>query len=223
MEFLTSPALFALFQVVMIDLVLAGDNAVVIGMVAARVAPELRAKVIIGGIAAAVVMRICFALITVQLLAVVGLLFAGGILLLWVAWRLYRDIRESELEKAGAAAAEAATDAVDTPADHVPPVGGQGIPLSRAIFQVAAADVSMSLDNVLAVAGAAHEHPMIMVIGLGLAIVLMGVAATFVARLLQRYHWLSYVGLLLILYVALAMIYEGSHDIPVLMDQMGLM
>jgi len=223
MDFLSSPALFALFQVMMIDLVLAGDNAVVIGMVAARVAPEQRAKVIMGGIAAAVVMRICFALVTVQLLAVVGLLFAGGLLLLWVAWRLYRDIRESELEKAGAKAAAAATDNVDTPADHVPPAGGAAVPLRRAIFQVAAADVSMSLDNVLAVAGAAHEHPVIMVFGLAMAIVLMGVAATYVAKLLQRYHWLSYIGLLLILYVALAMMYEGSHDLPVLINQMGLM
>jgi len=214
-------ALWALFQVLMIDLVLAGDNAVVIGMVASRVAPENRSKVIMWGLGAAVVMRIGFALITVQLLAVVGLLFAGGILLLWVAWRLWRDIRHSELEKAGVKAAEAATDNVDTPADHVPAL--QPMSMKQAVLQVAVADVSMSLDNVLAVAGAAHDHPYIMVFGLALAIALMGVAATYVARLLQKYHWLSYLGLILILYVAVMMMYEGSHDLPRLGQMLGLM
>ncbi len=220
MEF-SQEALWALFQVLMIDLVLAGDNAVVIGMVASRVAPENRAKVIMWGLGAAVVMRICFALITVQLLQVVGLLFAGGILLLWVAWRLWRDIRQAELEKAGVKAAAAATDHVDTPADHVPAI--QPMSMKQAVLQVAVADVSMSLDNVLAVAGAAHDHPYIMVFGLALAIALMGVAATYVAKLLHKYHWLSYVGLLLILYVALMMMYEGSHDLPRLGTMLGVM
>jgi YjbE family integral membrane protein len=215
-------ALFALMQVLMIDLVLAGDNAIVIGMVASRVAPENRPKVIMWGLVAAVVMRIGFALITVQLLAIIGLMFAGGLLLLWVAWRLYRDIRAQEREKAGIRAAEAATDNRDTPADHVPATGGGPMSMKQAVFQVAVADVSMSLDNVLAVAGAAHDHPYIMAFGLAVAIMLMGVAATYVARLLHKYHWLSYLGLALILYVALSMMYEGSHDFPALMTQLGM-
>lgn len=218
MEFVSDAALFALFQVIMIDIMLAGDNALVIGMVAARVAPENRAKIILWGLGAAVLMRIGFAVITIQLLAIIGLLLAGGILLLWVAWRLYRDIRQAEQEKAGVEAVTAATDHVDTATDHVPATGVAAVPFRRAIFQVAMADLSMSLDNVLAVAGAAREHVWVLVVGLAFSIVLMGVAASFIARLLQRYHWLSYLGLVLIIYVALMMIWHGSGDIPQLMN-----
>ena len=197
-------------QVLMIDLVLAGDNAIVIGMVASRVAPENRPKVIMWGLVAAVVMRIGFALITVQLLAIIGLMFAGGLLLLWVAWRLYRDIRAQEREKAGIRAAEAATDNRDTPADHVPATGGGPMSMKQAVFQVAVADVSMSLDNVLAVAGAAQGHPpIILIFGLALSVILMGVAATFIARLLQKHRWIAYIGLLIIFYVALKMMWDG--------------
>lgn len=218
MEFVSDAALFALFQVIMIDIMLAGDNALVIGMVAARVAPENRVKIILWGLGAAVLMRIGFAVITIQLLAIIGLMLAGGILLLWVAWRLYRDIRQAEQEKAGVEAVTAATDHVDTATDHVPATGGAAVPFRRAIFQVAMADLSMSLDNVLAVAGAAREHVWVLVVGLAFSIVLMGVAASFIARLLQRYHWLSYLGLVLIIYVALMMIWHGSGDIPQLMN-----
>jgi YjbE family integral membrane protein len=205
-------ALIALAQVLMINVVLSGDNAVVIGMVAARVQPTDRRRVILWGMGAAVVLRILLALVAVDLLRVLGLLLAGGIILLWVAWRLYRDIREQNEEKAGLAAMAA----------H----GGGGaagggsastVPFSRAIWQIAVADISMSVDNVLAIAGAANKNVMVLVIGLVVSVALMGVAATYIARLLQRYPALAYVGVALIVYVGIEMIWEGTGDLPELM------
>lgn len=197
------PELVALAQVIVIDLVLAGDNAVVVGLAASRVAPEIRAKVIFWGIAGAVVLRILFAGITMQLLAIVGLTFAGGVLLLWVCWKMYREIRSHEPKPAALGA--------DVVGAHEQ--SGQGVGFWRAIVQITAADVAMSLDNVLAVAGAAKGHTWVLVVGLGVAIVLMAVAATYIARLLARHPWITWVGLLIILYVSLEMMWRGSHEI----------
>ncbi len=186
----------ALLNIIMIDLVLAGDNAIVVGMAAARVAPEIRAKVIFWGIAAAVVLRMVFAAITVQLLAVIGLTFAGGILLLWVCWKMYRQITASD-QHANASAA-----------------GTNGeLGFWSAVGLITLADVSMSLDNVLAVAGAANGEPLAIVVGLAIAIVLMALASHYIARLLVRYPWIAWIGLLIILWVALSMIYKGSHEV----------
>jgi YjbE family integral membrane protein len=204
-------ALFALFQVLMINIVLSGDNAVVIGMVAARVAPENRHKVILWGMVAAVVLRIVLSIFAVELLNVLGLSLAGGIILLWVAWRLYRDIREEKEEKA-ALAVIAADRAERHP--HAEPAQVGAVPLRRAVFQVAVADISMSVDNVLAIAGAANQNIAVLVIGLILSIALMGVAASYIAKLLQRYPALAYVGVILIVYVGLEMIWNGSADLP---------
>lgn len=190
------PELVALGQVLFIDIVLAGDNAIVVGMAVAGLPAEQKNKAIIIGIAAATVMRIGFALITVQLLAIVGLMLAGGLLLLWVCWKMYRDLRRPHGEHA-----EHQTAAPKT--------------MRQAMVQIVVADISMSLDNVLAVAGAAHDHPYILVIGLAFSVVLMGVAARFIAGLLERYRWIAWLGLLIILYVALKLIYEGAHDVAV--------
>lgn len=213
MDLFSYSALLAFVQVLMINIVLSGDNAVVIGMVAARVASADRNKVIMWGMIAAVVLRLLLALVAVDLLQVLGLTLAGGILLLWVAWRLYRDIREESQEKAGleAMAVRKAGGA------HAIEMTGAVVPFRRAIFQIAVADVSMSLDNVLAIAGAAQGHVVVLVIGLVLSIALMGVAATYVAKLLQRYPALSYIGVLLIIYVGAQMIWEGTGDVPEIM------
>jgi len=204
-------ALFALFQVLMINIVLSGDNAVVIGMVAARVAPDNRHKVILWGMVAAVLLRIVLSIFAVRLLAILGLSLAGGIILLWVAWRLYRDIREEREEKA--ALAVIAADRAERSA-HSPRAAPTAVPLGRAVIQIAVADISMSIDNVLAIAGAANKNIPVLVIGLILSIALMGVAATYIAKLLQRYPALSYVGVILIVYVGLQMIWDGSADLP---------
>ena len=198
-------AIFALLQVVLIDLVLAGDNAIVIGMAAARV-PEIdRRKVIFWGLVAAVVLRVILATVTVELLAIIGLMFAGGILLLWVTWRFYRDLKQAREDKRHVA--EQVTKHLAVP----PPVAGAGrVAIRRAVVQIVAADLSMSLDNVLAVAGAARQHVEILAVGLLLSIGLMGIAANFVAKLLQRYPWISYAGVFIVLYVALSMIYRGA-------------
>lgn len=188
----------ALIQVIVIDLVLAGDNAIVVGMVAASLPPEQRPRVILIGIVAATLMRVGFALVTVQLLQIIGLLLAGGLLLLWVCWKLWREIQAQRIQPAGADGAEQKT----------PPKT-----LKQAVFQIVVADVSMSLDNVLAVAGAAREHTWVLVVGLALSVAFMAVAATFIARLLSRYHWIAYVGLIIILYVALVMIWEGAQNV----------
>ena len=187
----------ALLQVLLIDVALAGDNAIVVGMAAAGVDPAIRSRVIFWGIAGAVVLRIGLALIAVQLLAVVGLTLAGGLLLLYVCYKMFREIKEGNQDP------DALT--VD-----------QSLPrktFGQALFQIMLADVSMSLDNVLAVAGAAREHPMVLVFGLALSIALMGVAATFIARLLQNHRWIAYVGLAIILYVAGDMIYRGFREV----------
>ena len=215
MEFLSSPELAsqasALGQVLMIDLVLAGDNAVAVGLAAAALAPEQRKKAILIGLAAAVVLRIGFALITVQLLAIIGLLLAGGILLLWVCWKMWRELQEQRTHDQAEAEAELET-ALSAHHGGGPPPEALGIKrktFAAALIQIMIADVTMSLDNVLAVAGAAHEHPWIMVFGLILSIALMGVAATFIAKLLTKYRWIGYVGLVIVLYVALHMVWDG--------------
>ncbi|MFO1067318.1 MAG: TerC family protein [Geminicoccaceae bacterium] len=197
-------ALTALVSVVLIDIVLAGDNAVVVGTAAAGLPPAQQRKVILFGATLALIARVLFALIATQLLAIIGLLFAGGILLLWVAWKMWREIRAS--------AAHAKHDipaVVPGAADSHP---GQKT-FASAVTQVAVADISMSLDNVLAVAGAAREHPYIMIFGLVLSIALMAVAAGFIARFIDRHPWLAYIGLVIILFVAVRMIWEGGHEI----------
>ncbi|MDP4594929.1 MAG: TerC family protein [Beijerinckiaceae bacterium] len=193
----------AFFQVVMIDLVLAGDNAIVIGMAAAGLPKEQRNKVIFIGILAATVLRILLALVTVQLLQIIGLLLAGGVLLLWVCWKLWRELQESARDEA------AGTGALDGDGGPVQPEKS----FKQAVWQIVVADLSMSLDNVLAVGGAAREHPNVLVFGLVLSIALMGLAATFIARLLQTYRWIAYVGLAVIVYVAGKMIWEGSNEV----------
>jgi YjbE family integral membrane protein len=208
-SFLTGEALWALGQVIMIDLVLAGDNAVVIGLAAAGLPKDQRNKAIIVGIIAATVLRIVFAGLTTQLLQILGLILVGGILLLWVSWKMWRELRDGHAEEEGA---ENVT-GVDLNAD-----GRVGSPVSRKTFgqaawQIIVADVSMSLDNVLAVAGAAREHPGVLVVGLVLSIALMGLAASFIAKLLQKHRWIAYVGLAIILYVALDMIYRGILEV----------
>ena len=190
----------ALLQVLMIDVVLAGDNAVVIGLAAARVPVEVRKKVIFWGLAAAVALRIAMAGIAVTLLQIIGLLLAGGILLLWVSWRFWRDIRGSHQ------------------AAHVPQLDANAS-LKRAIMQILLADVSMSLDNVLGVAGAAKDHLDVLVMGLLLSVALMGAAASLIARVLERYRWISYLGLAVVVYVALNMIYHGGQDVLAAMPQ----
>ncbi|MBK5565614.1 TerC family protein [Ensifer adhaerens] len=199
MEIFTAAGLAALLQVIVIDLVLAGDNAVVIGLAAAGLPTEQRKKVILVGIIAATVLRVALASVTVQLLEIIGLLLAGGILLLWVCWKMWREIREQQAANAAGESGAAA----DMPKKT----------FMQAAIQIVVADVSMSLDNVLAVAGAAREHPTILVVGLVLSIAMMGVAAGFIARLLNRYHWIAYIGLAIILYVALDMIYRGSVEV----------
>lgn len=209
-ELLTSEALFALLQVIMIDLVLAGDNAIVIGLAAAGLPKEQRARAILIGVIAATVLRVIFAMATTQLLQIVGLLLAGGILLLWVCWKMWRELRTSHAE---AIQGEEALEGRDIDKDGKIAGTAPRKTFAQAAWQIVIADVSMSLDNVLAVAGAARDHIEIMVFGLILSIALMGVAATFIARLLQRHRWIAYVGLAIILYVAVEMIYRGIVEV----------
>jgi YjbE family integral membrane protein len=209
-DLFTGPALSAFFQVIMIDLVLAGDNAIVIGLAAAGLPRELRGRAILIGIGAATVMRIGFALITTQLLAVTGLLLAGGLLLLWVCWKMYQELTITQAEHD--AAAEAVTGA-DLNADGTVAGGAKRKTLRQAVLQIVVADVSMSLDNVLAVAGAAHAHPEILIFGLALSVALMGVASSFIATLLNRHRWIAWIGLVIILYVAVKMVYEGADQL----------
>lgn len=201
-------ALLPLLQVLLIDIVLAGDNAIVIGMAAARMPAHARRKVIFWGLVFAVIVRVILATITIELLKVVGLMFAGGILLLWVAWRLWRDLKEQEEQRHAEAARIEAGGAPAPIADARLPVSRGA--MRRAIARVAIADLSMSLDNVLAVAGAAMNHWWILTIGLALSIALMGVAANMVAKLLNRFPWISYAGLLIVVYVAVRMIWNGG-------------
>ena len=192
----TQSGLIALAQVLMIDIVLAGDNAVVIGMAAARVPPELRKKVIIWGLGAAVGLRVVLAVIAVQLMAIIGLTLAGGCLLLWVCWRMWRDLSDHGKQE-------------------IAPEIQAGASVKKAIVQILIADISMSLDNVLAVAGAARHHWDVLIIGLLLSIALMGAAATWIAKMLEKYRWISYIGLAIVVYVALKMIYDGGHEVLV--------
>jgi YjbE family integral membrane protein len=204
MDFLNlSPdALAAFGQVIMIDLVLAGDNAVVIGLAAAGLPPERRQRAILVGVIAATLLRVVFAAFAIQLLNIVGLLLAGGVLLLWVAWRMWRELRERRAKHADP---DAAVAQAETTARHKT--------FAQAAWQIVLADVSMSLDNVLAVAGAARDHFGALVFGLALSIVLMGFAASIIARLLNRHRWIAYVGLAIIVYVACDMIWRGSLQI----------
>lgn len=203
-EFFTPSALAAFGQVVLIDLVLAGDNAIVVGALAAGLPPRQRQMVILIGIIAALVLRVIFALLVTQLLQIVGLLLAGGLLLLWVSWKMWRELRPAHA----------------TVSPGSPEIAGDessGLPPAKsflgAAWAVALADVSMSLDNVLAVAGAARHHPEIMIFGLVLSVALMGVAANIIAKYIERYRWLAYLGLAVILFVALRMIWEGWHEV----------
>ena len=195
--------LTALGQVIAIDLVLAGDNAIVVGMAAAGVPLEQRRKVIFWGIGAAITLRIFFALITTQLLAIIGLTLAGGVLLLWVCWKMFRELRSHGKDEV---APDEALEAGPADAAHTKTFGA-------AVWQILVADVSMSLDNVLAVAGAAKDHPTILIIGLLLSVVLMGAAANMVAHLLHKYRWIGWIGLLIITYVAVDMIWRGSQEV----------
>ena len=200
----------ALAQVVAIDLVLAGDNAIVVGMAAAAVPLEQRRKVILWGIGAAMLLRILFALIATQLLAIIGLTLAGGVLLSWVCWKMFHELRS------GGADEVTPDDALDAP--EVMDGGGgaavaAGTTAMAAVWQIMVADVSMSLDNVLAVAGAAKDHPTVLVIGLLLSVALMGAAANMIANLLHKHRWIGWIGLAIITYVALDMIWRGGHEV----------
>lgn len=204
MEIFTAAGFSALLQVIAIDLVLAGDNAIVIGLAAAGLPKELRNKAILVGIIAATVMRIGFALITTQLLAIKGLLLFGGVLLLYVCWKMFTELRAGH------------SDAHDTISDADLAAGAPGAPkktFAQAATQIVIADVSMSLDNVLAVAGAAHGHFQVLIIGLVLSIALMGLASTWIARIINKHRWIAWGGLLVILYVSAKMIYEGTHQL----------
>jgi len=216
---LMSPeAWVALAKVVMIDLVLAGDNAIVIGMAAAGLPKKHRNRAILVGIGAATVLRILFAFVAVQLLKLVGLVFVGGFLLLWVCWKMWRELREPH------ASADAAEAISGEDLDHDGRIASRAPrkTFSAAAWQIVVADISMSLDNVLAVAGAAREHPYVLIAGLVLSVGLMGLAASFVAKLLHRFRWIAYLGLAIILYVAMRMIYDGALEVwPHLLGVIG--
>ena len=204
--FLTPSAITAFFEILFIDIVLAGDNAIVVGALAAGLPAEQRKKVIMIGVLAALVLRIAFALIVTQLLQIVGLVLAGGLLLLWVAWKMYRELRNPH-ENAGS------DEVLGDERSGLAPAKS----FASAAWGVALADVSMSLDNVLAVAGAARDHPWILVFGLVLSVLLMGIAANFIARYIERYRWIAWGWLIVILWVALKMIWEGAgHVAPVI-------
>jgi YjbE family integral membrane protein len=203
---ITPAAITAFLEILAIDIVLAGDNAIVVGALAAGLPSEQRRKVIMIGVLAALVLRFAVALLVTQLLQIVGLVLAGGILLLWVAWRMYRELRHKG-ESAGSEEIAGDEHSGMKPAKS----------FASAAWGVALADVSMSLDNVLAVAGAAKDHPWVLVFGLILSVILMGVAANFIARYIDRYRWIAWGGLLVILWVALKMIWEGAgHVAPVI-------
>lgn len=190
---------FALINVIVIDVVLAGDNAVIVGLAASRVSEDVRAKVILWGIIGAVLLRVAFAAVATQLLAIVGLTLAGGLILLWVCWKMYWEV-SGKGRHSGTGHAAVSADA-------------RPLSFRAAVTQIVLADISMSLDNVLAVAGAAKGSTAVLVIGLGVAIILMAIAANFIARVLGRYPWVTWIGLVIIVYVAFDMIYDGSHEV----------
>jgi YjbE family integral membrane protein len=209
-DLMTSEAVAALLQVIMIDLVLAGDNTIVIGLAAAGLPQQQRKRAIMLGILAATALRIVFASVTTQLLQVLGLLLAGGILLLWVCWKMWRELRTAAHEQ---------VTADEMLVEYAPALNGtvagrlRRKTLRQAVSQIVVADISMSLDNVLAVAGAAREHPFILALGLLGSIVLMGVGANLLGELLQKHRWIAYFGLAIVLYVACEMIYRGAHEV----------
>jgi YjbE family integral membrane protein len=211
MDFISTAELVALAQVVLVDLVLAGDNAIVVGIAVAGLPSEQRWRVMMLGIAAATVLRIVFASFTVQLLQIIGLLLAGGLLLLWVCWKLWRELRSGRLiEMPGANdPREVSADQSGAALPNAPPAKT----MRQAVTQIIVADVSMSLDNVLAVAGVAREHAWVLIFGLVLSVAFMGLAAAVIARLLSRHHWIAYVGLAIIFYVSLRMIYDGAVEL----------
>jgi len=191
----TAGGLAALGQVIMIDLMLAGDNVVILGTLAAGLPAAERKRVLTLGVGIALVCLVGFAFLAVRLLDVVGLRLAGGLLLLWVGWKLFRELRGER-----GPAADAVT---------VKPAKS----FARAAIQVAIADLSMSLDNVLAVAGAARDHPAVLFFGLALSVTLMAVAANYIARIIERHHWIAYAGLAVIVYVAGSMIVDGGRQV----------
>ena len=193
----TLSALTAFVQVVFIDLTLAGDNAVVIGLAVRNLSSQQKQKAIVAGVSLAAIIRILLALIATRLLTIIGLTLTGGLLLLWICWRMYREIRHNTVETSFSE-------------ENIHPQQGD---LKTAILRILIADISMSLDNVLAVAGAAHKQPVILVLGLALSVILMSIAATLIAGLLERYKWISWVGLLIIFGVAVKLIIQGSHEV----------
>lgn len=216
---LSASELSALLQVIFVDLVLAGDNAIIVGMVAAGLPAADRRRVIIIGIVAATVMRILFAAVTIQLMKVVGLVLAGGLLLLWVCWKLWREIEDRRQEAAAAKAVSEATRFDAAGEESEGPSESQTPPrksMRHAITQIVIADLSMSLDNVLAVAGIAREHTWVLITGLVFSVAFMGLAAAYIARLLERHHWIAYVGLAVIFYVAVEMIAAGAQDVALI-------
>ena len=219
LEYFTPQALAVLFQVVLIDIALAGDNAIVVGMAAAGLPAKQRTKAIAIGMAGAACLLIIFAIMATQLLKIIGLLFVGGLLLLWVCWKMWRELRESKAEH------DAIEQLTHSDTDKDGKIGGktQRKTLRQAASQIILADLSMSLDNVLAVGAAAREHPYVLIFGLSLSIFLMGIAASFIAKILQKYRWIAYIGLAVILYVALGMIYRGAFDLlPIAQQVAGL-
>ena len=210
-ELLSVEALTALAAVILIDVALAGDNAIVVGMAAAGLPAALRRRAIFVGVLAAAVLRIIFSLFTVQLLQVIGLLLAGGLLLLWVSWKLWRELRAGTFAAPDMSAEEEAEATLEDRVPDAPPEKS----FRDAVTQIVVADISMSLDNVLAVAGAARDHQVVLIFGLALSVALMGVAATLIARLLHRHRWIAYAGFAIILYVALRMIWDGGHEVLV--------
>jgi YjbE family integral membrane protein len=212
LDLLTGPELASLGTVIIVDIVMSGDNAIVIGMAAAGLPVELRRRAICVGIVAATVLRIMFASVTYHLLAIIGLTLAGGLLLLWVCWKMWREIRDGQITALG----NDASNVSNTPALGY---GNPGNPtknrktLRQALVAIVVADVSMSLDNVLAVAGAAHDYLWVLIFGLTLSIALMAVASNYIAKLLERHHWIAYIGLVIVAYVAVDMIYRGFIEV----------
>jgi YjbE family integral membrane protein len=206
LNLLAAPELASLGSVIIIDIVMSGDNAIIIGLAAAGLPAGVRRRAICIGIAVATVLRVIFATVTFHLLAIIGLTLAGGLLLLWVCWKMWREIRSGQLGPSGTTQILSAD---ETPAQPV----AASKTLRKALVAIVVADVSMSLDNVLAVAGAAHENLAILVFGLTLSIALMAVASNYIAKLLERQHWIAYIGLAIVAYVAIDMIYRGLVEV----------